>query len=237
MTVKQRARIASRSVPSPSRAASARRGAGRLGVAVTRALDLITGCVLLVILAPLLLAIAIAVRLDSPGPAIYRQRRIGRGGRVFEVNKFRSMRSDADSTRHRDYVEQLIHHRQPSDPPKNGLYKLVVDDRITPVGRFLRGWSLDELPQLWNVVRGEMSLVGPRPVIPYEVELYPDWYHERFAVKPGLTGLWQVSGRSECTYEQMVKLDVEYVRRRTLPLDLSILARTVRVVVTRRGAA
>ena len=147
------------------------------------------------------------------------------------------MRSDADSARHRDYVEQLINNRPESDPPENGLYKLVVDDRITRVGRFLRSWSLDELPQLWNVVRGDMSLVGPRPVIPYEVELYPDWYHERFAVKPGLTGLWQVSGRSECTYEEMVVLDLEYVRRRTLPLDLAILARTVWVVVTRRGAA
>jgi lipopolysaccharide/colanic/teichoic acid biosynthesis glycosyltransferase len=237
MTVKQRARTAPRPVLSPGRPIARRPLAARAAVAARRALDLLAGVLLLIVLAPLLLAIAIAVRLDSPGPAIYRQRRIGRGGRAFEVNKFRSMRSDADAARHRDYVQQLINHRPAGNPPENGLYKLVVDDRITKVGRFLRGWSLDELPQLWNVVRGDMSLVGPRPVIPYEVELYPDWYHERFAVKPGVTGLWQVSGRSECTYEQMVELDVEYVRRRTLPLDLAILARTVRVVVTRRGAA
>jgi lipopolysaccharide/colanic/teichoic acid biosynthesis glycosyltransferase len=237
MTVKQRAETAPPGVVSAGPRTSAHPVAARAAAFARRAIDLVAGTVLLVILAPLLAAVAIAVRLDSKGPAIYRQRRIGRRGREFEVNKFRSMRSDANSARHRDYVEQLINNRPESDPPENGLYKLVVDDRITRVGRILRSWSLDELPQLWNVVRGDMSLVGPRPVIPYEVELYPDWYHERFAVKPGLTGLWQVSGRSECTYEEMVVLDVEYVRRRTLPLDLAILARTVWVVVTRRGAA
>ena len=237
MTVRERAETPPRGLLSSSRRTAPRPATARAAAFGRRAIDLIAGSVLLVLLAPLLLVIAVAVRLDSPGPAIYRQRRIGRGGRPFEVNKFRSMRSDADASRHRDYVEQLINNRPVANPPENGLYKLVVDDRITRVGRFLRGWSLDELPQLWNVVRGDMSLVGPRPVIPYEVELYPDWYHERFAVKPGLTGLWQVSGRSECTYEEMVVLDVEYVRRRTLPLDLTILARTVWVVVTRRGAA
>ncbi len=113
----------------------------------------------------------------------------------------------------------------------------MVDDRITPVGRFLRRTSLDELPQLCNVVRGDMSLVGPRPVIPYEVERYPSWYLARFAVKPGLTGLWQVSGRNEMSYEEMVRLDIEYARRRTFALDLSILVRTFFTVLLRRGAA
>jgi len=199
-----------------------------------RTLDLALSVALLVVLAPLLLIIALLVRLDSSGPAVYRQRRVGLRGREFSVNKFRSMRSNADQKRHRDYVNQLITSEAESE---EGLYKLVVDDRITRVGRFLRRWSLDELPQLWNVVRGEMSLVGPRPVIPYEVECYPDWYHGRFAVKPGLTGLWQVSGRNEKTYEEMVALDIEYAQRRTIWLDLSILLRTVKVVLTHRGAA
>jgi lipopolysaccharide/colanic/teichoic acid biosynthesis glycosyltransferase len=202
-----------------------------------RGLDLAVSVPLLLLFAPLLLIIAAAVRLDSSGPAIYRQRRVGLRGREFEVNKFRSMRSDADPRRHRDYVKQLIEGGDGVEPAEEGLYKLVVDDRITRVGRFLRRWSLDELPQLWNVVRGEMSLVGPRPVIPYEVERYPDWYHVRFAVKPGLTGLWQVSGRNEKTYEEMVRLDIDYARRRTIWLDLKILARTALVVVTHRGAA
>ena len=186
----------------------------------------------------MLLLIAIAVRVDSSGPALYRQRRVGLRGSHFSVNKFRSMRVDADPGRHRDYVQQLIGCSQNSEAAQNGgLYKLVVDDRITRVGRFLRRSSLDELPQLFNVVRGDMSLVGPRPVIPYEVERYPDWYHARFEVKPGLTGLWQVSGRNEHTYEEMVRFDVEYARRRSLRLDLAILARTLWVVLKRQGAA
>jgi lipopolysaccharide/colanic/teichoic acid biosynthesis glycosyltransferase len=210
----------------------------RSSAVARRTLDLSLTLPLLVLLAPLLVLIAAAVRLDSRGPAIYRQRRVGHRGREFEVNKFRSMRSGADSKRHRDYVNQLIGSgADGAEPGEEGLFKLVVDDRITRVGRFLRRWSLDELPQLWNVVRGEMSLVGPRPVIPYEVECYPDWYHARFAVKPGLTGLWQVSGRNEKSYEEMVALDIEYARRRTLWLDLKILARTALVVLTHRGAA
>jgi lipopolysaccharide/colanic/teichoic acid biosynthesis glycosyltransferase len=182
-------------------------------------------------------AAALAIRFDSKGPTIYRQRRIGLGGREFLVNKFRSMRADADSAKHRDYVQTLIAREDGGEESHEGLYKLAVDDRITPVGRFLRKWSLDELPQLWNVVRGEMSLVGPRPVIPYEVECYPDWYHLRFNVKPGLTGLWQVSGRNERTYDEMVRLDVEYAQQRTLWLDVKILARTFWVVLSQRGVA
>ncbi|HEY6780771.1 MAG TPA: sugar transferase [Thermoleophilaceae bacterium] len=212
-----------------------------------RSLDLLVATGVLVLGAPLLALIVLAVRLDSRGQAVFRQRRVGLHGREFLVNKFRSMRLDADPSRHRAYVQALIPNEDvagadtaASDAgaaPQNGLYKLVVDDRITRVGRFLRKTSLDELPQLWNVLRGEMSLVGPRPVIPYEVERYPDWYRARFAVKPGLTGLWQVSGRNETSYEEMVRLDVEYAQRRTLLLDLSILAKTVVVVLLRRGVA
>jgi lipopolysaccharide/colanic/teichoic acid biosynthesis glycosyltransferase len=190
---------------------------------------------MLLVLAPVLLIVALAIRIDTKGPVLFRQRRLGRGMREFTVLKFRSMKASADSKRHRDYVTSLISGEGTNE--QGGLYKLAVDDRITAVGRFLRKTSLDELPQLWNVVRGEMSLVGPRPVIAYEVDEYPDWYLGRFAVRPGLTGLWQVSGRNERTYEEMVRLDLEYAERRTLGMDLLILLKTVWVVLRRKGVA
>jgi len=201
-----------------------------------RFIDLLGAGTVIVLLSPLLIGLAIAIRLDSPGPALFRQRRVGFGKREFTVFKFRSMRSDADPRGHRDYVTALIKGKA-DGVGKENLYKLAVDDRITPVGRWIRRWSLDELPQLFNVIAGDMSLVGPRPAIPYEVAEYPSWYLDRFTVKPGLTGLWQVSGRNERTYEEMVRLDIEYAERRSLFLDLSILARTPFTVLARRGAA
>lgn len=218
--------------------------AGRMaGAAVgrQRARHAIEGAValaLLILALPLLLVIALAIRLDSAGPAIYRQRRLGRDMQPFTLHKFRSMRVNAAPDRHRAYVSALIQegNADPEHGQRRSLYKLVVDDRVTGIGRFLRRYSLDELPQLWNVVRGEMSLVGPRPVIPYEAEQYPAEWRERFAVKPGLTGLWQVSGRNERTYEEMVRYDIEYARARGVRLDLSILARTAWVVVRGKGA-
>jgi lipopolysaccharide/colanic/teichoic acid biosynthesis glycosyltransferase len=201
-----------------------------------RALDVTVAGAALLVLVPLIAVSAVAVRLSSPGPVLFRQRRLGRHMQPFTVLKFRTMRADADSALHRDYVRSLIGTQPPEDAPEN-LYKLVIDPRVTRVGRFLRSWSIDELPQLWNVLRGEMSLVGPRPVIEYEVEQYPDWYLRRFAVKPGLTGLWQVSGRNEKTYEEMVRYDIEYAERRSLWLDLRILARTALVVMRRQGVA
>jgi lipopolysaccharide/colanic/teichoic acid biosynthesis glycosyltransferase len=201
-----------------------------------RALDVSVAGTALLLLVPVILVSAIAVRLSSPGPVLFRQRRLGRQMQPFTVLKFRTMRADADSALHRDYVRSLIGTQPPEDAPDN-LYKLVIDPRVTRVGRFLRSWSIDELPQLWNVLRGEMSLVGPRPVIEYEVEQYPDWYLRRFAVKPGLTGLWQVSGRNEKTYEEMVRYDIDYAERRSLWLDLRILARTALVVMRRQGVA
>jgi lipopolysaccharide/colanic/teichoic acid biosynthesis glycosyltransferase len=206
-----------------------------------RALDLVVGSALIVLLSPLLLAVAIAVRLDSPGPALFRQRRIGLGQREFTLFKFRSMRADADEADHKEYVSALIaageERSTPEDDSTEGLYKLVGDRRVTRVGETIRRWSIDELPQLFNVVLGDMSLVGPRPTTPYEVDQYPAWYFDRFSVKPGLTGLWQVSGRNERTYEEMVRIDVDYVETRTLRLDLSILVRTPWVVLSRKGAA
>ncbi|MEX2106646.1 MAG: sugar transferase [Solirubrobacterales bacterium] len=207
-------------------------------VALRRVFDLVIAIAMIVLLAPLLIAVAIAVRLDSRGPALFRQRRVGHLERQFTLFKFRSMRVDADPRGHREYVTALIKDEgRAGHGGREDLYKLAVDDRITPIGRWIRRWSIDELPQLFNVVAGSMTLVGPRPAIPYEVAEYPTWYLERFSVKPGLTGFWQVSGRCERTYEEMVRLDIEYAKRRSLALDLSILLKTPLAVLGRKGAA
>jgi lipopolysaccharide/colanic/teichoic acid biosynthesis glycosyltransferase len=203
--------------------------------AVRRSFDFLVAGVLVLLASPLLILTALAIRIDSKGPVLFRQRRVGRDRREFTILKFRTMRRDADATRHRKYVQTLI--GGDSEAERGRLYKLSVDDRITRVGRVLRSWSLDELPQLINVLRGEMALVGPRPVIPYEVEMYPEDYLRRFTVKPGLTGLWQVSGRNERTYDEMVSFDIEYAEADSLLLDLRILLKTVPVVLRRQGVA
>jgi lipopolysaccharide/colanic/teichoic acid biosynthesis glycosyltransferase len=202
-----------------------------------RAIELVLSGLLLVALAPLLALIALAVRLDSPGPTLFRQLRVGRRERPFTVNKFRTMHNGVGHDKHRAFVLGLIAGEEPEPRADGPRFKLPVDERVTRTGRFLRRSSLDELPQLWNVLRGDMSLVGPRPPIPYEVEHYPAHWFARFAVKPGLTGLWQVSGRSELTLEQMIELDIEYVQRRSLRLNLSILVRTLPAVLSTRGAS
>jgi lipopolysaccharide/colanic/teichoic acid biosynthesis glycosyltransferase len=176
---------------------------------------------------PLFLLIAAAVRVSSPGPVFFVQTRIGLGGEPFRMMKFRSMYADAE--RRRAEVAAL------SD--REGIcLKLRNDPRITPVGRLLRRWSLDELPQLLNVLAGDMSLVGPRPALPEEVALYPPDAHRRHAVPPGITGLWQVSGRADIGFSDMIALDLDYARRASLRLDLHILLRTFRAVTDGRGA-
>jgi lipopolysaccharide/colanic/teichoic acid biosynthesis glycosyltransferase len=204
-----------------------------------RSLDVLIATLGLLVSTPLLLAICVLVRLDSRGPAIFRQRRLGREKRPFTVHKFRTMQLEADPDVHREYIEQLIAGTETTHADDDGrnLYKLATDHRVTRIGRVLRRTSLDELPQLFDVLCGRMSLVGPRPVIPYEAELYPQGYDRRFAVKPGLTGLWQVSGRNERTYHEMVELDTIWVERRSIGLYLSILARTPWVLISRRGVA
>jgi lipopolysaccharide/colanic/teichoic acid biosynthesis glycosyltransferase len=204
-----------------------------------RALDLLIGSLALIASAPLLLAIAVAVRVDSEGPALFRQRRLGEGRRPFTVHKFRTMRTECDEAVHREYVRQLLDGEERGHAGRDGrdLYKLAADDRVTRLGRFLRRTSLDELPQIFDVLRGHMSLVGPRPVIPYEAELYPPRYEPRFTVKPGITGLWQVNGRNERTYREMVELDIAWAERHSVGLYLSILARTPWVLLARRGVA
>jgi lipopolysaccharide/colanic/teichoic acid biosynthesis glycosyltransferase len=208
-------------------------------LAVYRCLDLLIAIFGLLACAPIFVIACLAIRLDSAGSAIFRQRRLGREKRAFTVHKFRTMSLEADPQVHREYVEQLIAGMESAHANGEGqdLYKLAADDRVTRVGRVLRNTSLDELPQLYDVLRGHMSLVGPRPVIPYEAELYPPSYDRRFAVKPGLTGLWQVSGRNERTYHEMVALDASWVESHSIALYLSILARTPWVMLRRRGVA
>jgi len=204
---------------------------------VKRAVDIIGALLGLAIAAPLMLIVAAAIKLDSAGPVIFGQERIGTGGRRFRVLKFRTMRHGAPDTAHRELIRRL----QADDPPSaigdRQVYKLTGDERVTRVGRWLRRTSLDELPQLLNVLRGEMSLVGPRPPLPYEFEGYDHWQFDRLQLKPGITGLWQVSGRSRLSYRQMCELDVEYVRRWSLALDVEILLRTIPVVLFNSGRA
>ncbi|MBB93406.1 MAG: UDP-phosphate galactose phosphotransferase [Rhodobacteraceae bacterium] len=192
-----------------------------------RALDIAVSGAALVMLAPLLALTALAVRLDSPGPVLFRQIRVGRDGQPFTMVKFRSMRTDAEALR--ADVE--------AGSDRDGLcFKARRDPRITRVGRVLRRFSIDELPQILNVLRGDMSLVGPRPALPAEVAAYPDRALARLAVKPGLTGIWQVSGRADIGFEKMIDMDLAYIRSRSLGLDLLLLALTARAVVAGRGA-
>jgi exopolysaccharide biosynthesis polyprenyl glycosylphosphotransferase len=194
---------------------------------VKRGIDVLASLVALIVLSPVLILTALAIVIDSPGPVIFPQVRVGQSGRTFILYKFRSMRTGAD--------EEKDGLRQVTDT--NGVtFKLKADPRRTRVGRFIRRTSLDELPQFYNVLRGEMSLVGPRPAIPSEVAQYGDWHRKRMLVKPGLTGLWQVMGRSELPFEEMVMLDVFYIENWSLPMDLMILLRTVPSVLSGRGA-
>jgi exopolysaccharide biosynthesis polyprenyl glycosylphosphotransferase len=189
--------------------------------------DLAVASMLLVLLAPLLLALCLVIRLTSSGPAIFKQERVGRAGTTFRLWKFRSMYADA---------EQRLADLQHLNEHDGVLFKVRNDPRITPIGRFIRKYSLDELPQLVNVLRGEMSIVGPRPPLPSEVTRYEGHAHRRLLVKPGITGLWQVSGRSDLSWDDTVRLDLQYVENWSLGLDLSVLARTVTAVLRGSGA-
>ncbi|MFN2518922.1 MAG: sugar transferase [Jatrophihabitantaceae bacterium] len=196
---------------------------------------LVAGC-LLCLLLPMLAIVWLLLRATSPDTALFRQTRIGRYGRPFVMYKFRTMRAGSGEELHREYIRKLLTDDRPPVGGAKGLYKLESDPRVTPVGRLLRHTSLDELPQLLNVVKGEMSLVGPRPALPYEAELFRATHRTRFLVAPGVTGLWQVSGRSKLPMHKGLDLDVEYVRRQSFALDLKILLKTVPAVFTADGA-
>ena len=204
-----------------------------------RVIDIAGSLTALILLSPLFLAIAIAIKLTSKGPILFKQKRIGQYGVWFTFLKFRSMYFLNDAKIHQEYVRRLISGKDECKQAdgNGGVYKLKDDPRITPVGKFLRRTSLDEFPQFFNVLRGEMSLVGPRPPIPYEIEAYDIWHRRRFLeAKPGITGLWQVNGRSKCTFDEMVRLDIRYARDWSLGLDLKILLETPRAVFFGEGA-
>jgi exopolysaccharide biosynthesis polyprenyl glycosylphosphotransferase len=198
-----------------------------------RTFDLILTILALTILAPVWLVIALLIKLDSRGPVFYKQERVGMDGRVFLFYKFRSMRVGSDDAVHREFQRQYISGRPETNlgDEERPVYKLHGDVRITRVGRILRRTSLDELPQLFNVLRGDMSVVGPRPPIPYEVQSYELWHRKRLDLKPGLTGLWQVSGRNRLPFEEMVRLDLYYIENWSLLLDLKIILRTLPVML------
>lgn len=204
-----------------------------------RCMDVMGSLLALTALSPLLLLIALAVKLTSEGPVWCRQTRVGRGGRTFTFLKFRSMFHKSDSGLHRDYVTRMIAGQDVAQPDRGDarIYKIVNDPRVTPIGRILRRSSLDELPQLFNILKGDMSLVGPRPPLPYEFECYRTWHRRRVLEgKPGLTGLWQVYGRSRTNFDEMVRLDLRYARDWSLWLDLKILLKTPIAVILGAGA-
>jgi lipopolysaccharide/colanic/teichoic acid biosynthesis glycosyltransferase len=212
----------------------------RLPLAMKRAIDIVGSALILTILSPVLLGVALAIKLTSPGGVIFRQKRIGQHGAEFTLFKFRSMYAKCDATPHKEFIKRYIAGGSDAHAdvaPNGAVYKLTKDPRVTPIGRFIRKTSLDEFPQLFNVLRGEMSLVGPRPPIPYELEGYALWHRRRLLeAKPGVTGLWQVTGRSSLRFDDMVRLDLKYARGWSLWLDLKILLRTARVVLSGSGA-
>ncbi|HKW13237.1 MAG TPA: sugar transferase [Candidatus Krumholzibacteria bacterium] len=192
-----------------------------------RLFDLTVGSLVFVFVIPIVPLIALMIKLDSPGPVFYRQDRVGRGGRPFRFYKFRSMYREAD--RRRAELEAKNEQQGP-------VFKIKADPRITPVGQFLRRSSMDEIPQILNVLRGEMSIVGPRPPLPVEVARYQPWHRKRLEVKPGITCLWQIAGRSQIGFDEWMRLDMEYLRTRSLRTDLAIFLKTLPAVMARRGA-
>jgi lipopolysaccharide/colanic/teichoic acid biosynthesis glycosyltransferase len=205
---------------------------------VKRSIDVAVSAVGLAMLSPVFLGIAAAIKLTSKGPVFFKQDRVGQYGRLFTVLKFRSMFVQNDCSVHKDYVMKLIRNEaKPAIADGNGVYKLTNDRRITPLGKFLRRMSLDELPQIINVLLGDMSLVGPRPPIPYELAAYQTWHRRRILeAKPGITGLWQVTGRSQVKFDEMVRLDLRYATGWSLWLDLKILLMTPMAVIKGSGA-
>jgi lipopolysaccharide/colanic/teichoic acid biosynthesis glycosyltransferase len=210
-----------------------------LAFAILRTCDICLSLALLIMAFPVLLTIAVCIRVSSRGPAFYRQIRIGQNGRTFCIYKFRTMESGTDDSRHRDYVRRFIRGdaEQHVDDSGHTVFKLTNDARITRVGKWLRRTSLDELPQLWNVLKGEMSLAGPRPPLAYEVESYDLWHRRRvYEIKPGLTGRWQVRGRSRCSFDEMIRMDLEHGKPHFLSLYFRTLLETPRAVLLGHGA-
>lgn len=201
-----------------------------------RFFDISLAAAVLLVLLPFLIVVTVVIRVVSRGPVLFRQTRLGRGRRPFVMYKFRTMYAGCPDDIHRDYVTRLLTEEVPPVGGSRGLYKIERDPRVTPIGRILRRTSIDELPQLLNVLNGDMSLVGPRPALPWEADLFPPSYKERFEVQPGLTGLWQVSGRNRLTMKQGLDLDLEYLRRQSLRFDILILLRTIPALLSPSAA-
>lgn len=201
-----------------------------------RLLDIVIGLAMFAAALPIMVLVAVLVALDSPGPILYKQRRVGEDGQEFDLYKFRSMRHNADNGVHKVAIARFMKgERLNTSRTTDSPYKLGDDPRVTRIGKFIRKTSLDELPQLWNIVTGEMSLVGPRPPIPYEVELYSKRAMQRLSGKPGLTGPWQVYGRGKVTFHEMVEMDIAYLRNRSLAYDLKLILLTIPAVLNGRG--
>ena len=195
--------------------------------ATKRVFDLVIGAFILVLLLPIVPVIALMIKLDSRGPVLYKQDRVGKDGRIFKFYKFRSMHHDADAR-----VGELKARNEQDGP----IFKIRSDPRVTSVGRFLRRSSLDEIPQVFNVIKGDMSIVGPRPPLPAEVAQYQPWHRRRLEVKPGITCLWQISGRSHIGFNEWMRLDMEYLKTRSFLTDLLIFLKTIPAVIARKGA-
>ncbi len=215
-------------------------GQSEAGYPLKRCLDITGAIAAMCLMGPLMLVVALVIALTSRGPIIFKQMRLGKGGVPFTFYKFRSMVTNSDDGIHREFVEKLIKGVQNDDAAgqgKTALYKLHADPRVTRIGRLIRKTSIDELPQLFNVLKGDMSLVGPRPPLAYEAAQYESWHLRRIlAIKPGITGLWQVEGRSKVTFNEMVRMDLRYLRESSLMLDIKLLLKTVLVVVRCQGA-
>lgn len=212
-----------------------------------RGLDLVLAMAFVVLMSPLMALIAILIKLDSAGPALFKQERVGARRTVkdgivtwqvrnFVIYKFRTMVQNADSSIHEQHIQAFVEGQATGSENSRAKFKLNNDPRVTRVGRLLRKTSLDELPQLFNVIKGQVSLVGPRPVPVYEVARYQPWHRERLAALPGVTGLWQISGRCALSFDEMIRLDIDYIRRQSLWLDLKIMALTIPAVLSGRGA-
>jgi exopolysaccharide biosynthesis polyprenyl glycosylphosphotransferase len=199
-------------------------------------LDAIVSLPLFVLLAPCFLAMGAIIKWDSKGPVFYKAKAIGRNGKEFTMFKFRSMRVEEGNNIHKDFVTKLIKGEIDYEGKKDQVFKITEDPRITSIGKFIRKFSIDELPQIFNVLRGDISLVGPRPCLPYEYDVYKDWHKKRMSVRPGITGLWQVAGRSAVTFEDMVLLDLYYIYNRSVIMDLNIMYETIFTVLGKRGA-
>ena len=198
--------------------------------------DKIAALFLLIILSPLFFIICIGIKLSSKCPVLFRQTRIGKNGKPFEFYKFRSMYMDSDDTEHKEFVKNVWFQKSNSKNAKNNtIYRITGDSRVFKFGKFLRKNSLDELPQLFNVIKGDMSLVGPRPCMPFEWEMYEEWHKNRMNILPGCTGLWQSIGRATVSFEEMVILDLYYISNMTLWLDLKIVVNTIPVMLFGKG--